>query len=40
MYSRANARKVVEVPHSSHVAMISHPRIVADLIAEAAETVS
>ncbi|TDU04502.1 pimeloyl-ACP methyl ester carboxylesterase [Streptomyces sp. 846.5] len=40
MYSRANARKVVEVPHSSHVAMISHPRIVADLIQDAAEAIS
>jgi pimeloyl-ACP methyl ester carboxylesterase len=37
MYSRAKARKVVEVPTSSHVAMISHPRIVADLIDDAAE---
>ncbi|MGW0994811.1 alpha/beta fold hydrolase [Streptomyces sp. NPDC002523] len=40
MYSRANARKVVEVPNSSHVVMISHPRIVADLIGDAAEAVS
>lgn len=40
MYSRANARKVVEVPTSSHVAMISHPMIVADLIDEAATDVS
>lgn len=40
MYSRANARKVVEVPDSSHVAMISHPQIVADLIGEAAEAIS
>jgi pimeloyl-ACP methyl ester carboxylesterase len=40
MYSRANARKVVEVPNSSHVAMISHPRIVADLIRDAAEAIS
>ncbi|MFK0155433.1 alpha/beta fold hydrolase [Streptomyces sp. NPDC090499] len=39
MYSRANARKVVEVPHSSHVAMISHPRIVAGLITDAAKAV-
>ncbi len=37
MYSRANARKVVEVPTSSHVAMISHPRIVANLIEDAAK---
>jgi pimeloyl-ACP methyl ester carboxylesterase len=40
MYSRANARKVVEVPDSSHVAMISHPKVVADLIRDAAEAVS
>ncbi|MER7179100.1 alpha/beta hydrolase [Streptomyces hyaluromycini] len=40
MYSRANARKVVEVPRSSHVVMISHPRIVADLIEDAAEATS
>ena len=40
MYSRADARKVVEVPDSSHVAMISHPQIVADLIGEAAEAIS
>ncbi|MBR7839340.1 alpha/beta hydrolase [Actinospica durhamensis] len=40
MYARANARKVVEVPTSSHVAMLSHPRIVADLIDDAAEAVS
>ena len=39
MYSRANARKVVEVPNSSHVVMLSHPRIVADLIEDAAESV-
>ena len=37
MYSRANARKVVEVPTSSHCAMLSHPRIVADLIDQAAK---
>ncbi|WP_027341338.1 alpha/beta fold hydrolase [Hamadaea tsunoensis] len=36
MYSRAHARKVVEVPNSSHVVMLSHPRIVADLITDAA----
>jgi len=36
MYSRANFRKVVEVPTSSHVAMISHPQITADLIEDAA----
>ncbi len=37
MYSRAKFRKVVEVPTSSHVAMLSHPRDVADLIADAAK---
>jgi pimeloyl-ACP methyl ester carboxylesterase len=37
MYSRANFRKVVEVPTSSHVAMISHPQIVANLIEDAAK---
>jgi pimeloyl-ACP methyl ester carboxylesterase len=36
MYSRAKARHVVEVPTSSHVAMISHPKIVAELIEDAA----
>ncbi|QIY75847.1 alpha/beta hydrolase [Streptomyces sp. RLB1-33] len=36
MYSRANFRKVVEVPTSSHVAMISHPKATAELIEEAA----
>ncbi|GAA4263012.1 alpha/beta hydrolase [Dactylosporangium darangshiense] len=40
MYSRANARKVVEVPTSSHVVMISHPRTVADLILDAAAATS
>ena len=40
MYRRANARKIVEVPTSSHVAMISHPEIVADLIDEAARATS
>lgn len=40
MYTRAGARKIVEVPTSSHVAMLSHPRIVADLIKDAAEAVS
>ena len=39
MYSRANARKVVEVATSSHCAMLSHPRIVADLIEDAARAV-
>jgi pimeloyl-ACP methyl ester carboxylesterase len=37
MYSRANFRKVVEVPTSSHVAMISHPGITARLIEDAAQ---
>jgi pimeloyl-ACP methyl ester carboxylesterase len=37
MYQRANARKIVEAPTSSHVAMISHPKIVADLIDDAAK---
>ncbi|MCX5079496.1 alpha/beta fold hydrolase [Streptomyces sp. NPDC056121] len=36
MYSRANFRKVVEVPTSSHVVMISHPKTTARLIEEAA----
>ena len=40
MYSRAKARKVVEVPTSSHCAMLSHPRIVADLIHQAAQATS
>ncbi len=40
MYSRANARKVVEVPNSSHVVMLSHPKIVARLIRDAAEAIS
>jgi pimeloyl-ACP methyl ester carboxylesterase len=39
MYSRANMRKVIEVPNSSHVVMLSHPKVVADLIADAAKTV-
>lgn len=37
MYSRANFRKVVEVPTSSHVAMISHPDITTRLIEDAAQ---
>ena len=40
MYQRADARKIVEVPTSSHVAMLSHPRVVADLITDAADAVS
>ncbi|MFG2949802.1 alpha/beta fold hydrolase [Streptomyces adustus] len=37
MYSRADFRKVVEVPTSSHVAMISHPDITTRLIEDAAQ---
>lgn len=40
MYDRANARQVVELPTSSHVAMLSHPRAVADLIEDAAKATS
>ena len=40
MYSRANFRKVVEEPTSSHCAMLSHPRTVADLIQDAAKATS
>lgn len=40
MYTRANFRKIVEVPNSSHVAMISHPDTTADLILEAARATS
>jgi pimeloyl-ACP methyl ester carboxylesterase len=40
MYSRANFRKVVEVSTSSHCAMLSHPRTVADLIQDAAKATS
>ena len=40
MYSRANARKVVEVPTSSHVVMLSHPGVVANLIADVAKEIS
>ncbi|GAA1912991.1 alpha/beta hydrolase [Streptomyces durmitorensis] len=36
MYRRAKFRKVVEVPTSSHVAMISHPKTTAKLIEDAA----
>ena len=36
MYTRANFRKIVEVPTSSHVAMMSHPKVTADLIEAAA----
>ncbi|MER5689068.1 alpha/beta hydrolase [Streptomyces sp. NPDC002205] len=40
MYSRANFRKVIEVPTSSHVAMVSHPKTTANLIADAARATS
>jgi len=40
MYKRANARKIVEVPTSSHCAMLSHPQTVADLIQDAAKATS
>lgn len=40
MYGRANFRKVVEVPTSSHIAMISHPKATAKLIVEAARATS
>jgi len=40
MYARANARKVVEVPGASHVVMLSHPQIVANLIDDAAKATS
>ncbi|WP_433167139.1 alpha/beta fold hydrolase [Kribbella sp. CA-247076] len=36
MYRRAKARTIVEAPTSSHVAMISHPRTVTNLILDAA----
>jgi pimeloyl-ACP methyl ester carboxylesterase len=36
-FQRAKARKVVDVPTSSHVAMISHPKITADLVEDAAK---
>lgn len=39
MYSRANARRIVEASNSSHVVMLSQPRIVADLITDAAKAV-
>jgi pimeloyl-ACP methyl ester carboxylesterase len=40
MYKRAKARKIVEVPTSSHVAMLSHPHVVAELIEDAARATS
>ena len=40
MYRRAKARKVVEVPTASHVVMLSHPRIVAALLEDAAKATS
>jgi pimeloyl-ACP methyl ester carboxylesterase len=39
MYTRAKARKIVEVPTSSHCAMLSHPQVVANLIHQAAQAV-
>nr|WP_202451110.1 alpha/beta hydrolase [Streptomyces sp. SID4948] len=39
-YQRAGARDVVEVPGASHVAMISHPRVTARLIEDAAKAIS
>ncbi|MGW0947779.1 alpha/beta fold hydrolase [Streptomyces sp. NPDC002623] len=35
-YQRAGARKIVDVPGASHVAMMSHPRITARLVQDAA----
>jgi len=40
MYERAAFRKIVELPTSSHVAMISHPQAVSDLIQDAAKATS
>jgi pimeloyl-ACP methyl ester carboxylesterase len=40
MYRRANFHKVVELPTSSHVAMISHPQATANLIEDAAKATS
>ncbi len=40
MYKRANFRKIIELPTSSHVAMLSHPQAVADLIEDAAKATS
>ncbi|TDW18024.1 alpha/beta fold hydrolase [Kribbella kalugense] len=40
MYNRANCREIVELPTSSHVAMISHPQAVANLIQDAAKATS
>ena len=37
MAKRAGAREAVEVPGSSHVVMISHPQVVADMIDRAAK---
>ncbi|MFG2885463.1 alpha/beta fold hydrolase [Streptomyces sp. NPDC048297] len=39
MYQRAKCRKVVDVPTSSHVAMISHPKATAQLIEDAARAI-
>ena len=40
MYTRANFREVVEVPTASHVVMMSHPKVAADLIEAAAKATS
>jgi hypothetical protein len=40
MYHRAKAREIIEVPTSSHAAMISHTDISADLIDQAAKATS
>ena len=40
MYTRANFREVVEVPTASHVVMMSHPKVAADLIEAAAMATS
>jgi hypothetical protein len=36
MAKRAGARQAMEIKGASHVVMISHPRVVADLIEQAA----
>ena len=36
MFSRAYLRRVVEVPTASHVVMLSHLKIVIDMIKDAA----
>ena len=40
MYTRANFREVVEVPTASHVVMMSHPKVAADLIVAGAKATS